>query len=102
MQQNADMNVMPTGPGQIVAYTGTAGTIANALPAGTQAVWVFCTTTAYIAYGTNPTAVAGTGFPLPANWPVKILLNQNANVGIKVSAVQETTGGNLHVCPIAY
>lgn len=92
----------PAGPGQIVAYTGTAGTITNAFPPGTVAFMAFCTTTAYIAWGTSPTA-DNTGVPLPANQPVIIRLQPAAiqTGGIKVSAIQETTGGNLHVLPLA-
>ena len=101
MQQNAIDYVAPAGPGQVVAYTGTAGAIASPLPDNAAFVWVFTTSIAHIRVqkGT-PTAVT-TDFPLPANFPVKIPLPGNDGT-YKVSAVQSAAGGNLHVCPVAY
>lgn len=100
MQPIVGPYMKPVGDGQVVAYTGTAGTIANPLPAGATAVWVFCTTTAYVKVGTSPTATA-IDIPVPANWPVMIQIDTN-NGDLKVSAVQETIGGNLHVIGVAY
>lgn len=91
--------IKPAGPGQIVAYTGSAGVIANPLPVGAKAVWVFTTSTAYVTIGSNPSATSA-GIPLAANWPVLIPIENNTG-DLKVSAVQETTGGNLHVLPVA-
>lgn len=92
--------VKPCGAGQVVAYTGTAGTIANPLPAGANAIWVFCTSIAHVKVGASPTATTA-DFPVPASVPVVIPLDVN-NGDIKVSAIQSATGGNLHVAPLAY
>lgn len=86
------------GKGQIVAYTGTAGTSA-ALPPGVSAVWCFCTTAAYVRVnGTATTA----DFPLPANvgvvLPAELAFGGNT---VTVSAIQASAGGNLHVIPLA-
>lgn len=90
--------LLPAGPGQVVAYTTTTA-IANALPVGAFAVWVWCTTAAYVKVGTSPTAT-NVDIPVPANTPVVIPIGTNDGT-IKVAALQETTGGNLHVLPIA-
>jgi hypothetical protein len=87
------------GPGQVVAYTGTHGVIANPLPPGAAAVWIFCTSVAHVKIGASPTATTA-DFPIPANVPVIIPLFQN-NGDLKVSAIQSAAGGNLHVCPLA-
>lgn len=91
------------GQGQVVAYTGTAGTIANALPSGTPSVWVFCTSVAHVKVGVAPTATTA-DFPVPAGVPVIIPIEVPTSGGsaeIKVSAIQSAAGGNLHVCPMA-
>ena len=88
-----------TGPGQVVAYTGTAGTIADPLPPGAAAVWVFCTSIAHIKIGASPTATTA-DFPIPASVPIIIPIMRN-NGDIKVSAIQSAAGGNLHVCPLS-
>ncbi len=80
------------GTSQVKAYTGTAGVIDNAIGAGTNVVRVFCTTAAYIAFGTAPTATTS-DIPVPANTPEYFLISP----GHKVSAVQSASGGNLHV-----
>jgi hypothetical protein len=103
MDLSANSYVDPSGPGQLVAYTGTAGTIANALPQGAQAVWVFCTSIAHVkvSYNGDATAATTADFPVPASVPVKIPL-QPGKTGVKVSAIQSAAGGNLHVCPINF
>lgn len=93
----------PCGPSQVVAYTGTAGTISNALPSGVNRVWVFCTTVAYVKIGVDPTATTA-DFPVPASVPVVLSIGNlpSGQAGnIKVSAIQSAAGGNLHVCPLA-
>lgn len=88
------------GQGTVTAYTGTAGTRA-ALPAGCNSVWVLCTTAAYVRVGASPTAVA-TDFPVAAN--VGVVLPLKAGVPSEsqaVSAIQVSSGGNLHVMPLA-
>lgn len=90
------------GKGQNVSYTGTAGTISNALPIDTTAVWVWTTSDAYIRIGQSPTAVT-TDFPIPAMtpmvFPVSGFDTQSAN-GAKVSALRITADGTMYVCPI--
>ena len=86
------------GKGSVTAYTGTAGTT-GFLPEGAKAVWVLTTTAAYVTVGTSPTA-ASTDLPLPANIPFIIRLEQPSE-SLKVSAVQVSSGGNLHVMPLA-
>lgn len=87
------------GSGQVVAYTGTAGTIANAVPPGAKGVWVFVTSIAHVKVGASPTATTA-DIPLPASVPVLIPIENNTG-DIKVSAVQSAAGGNLHVQPVA-
>lgn len=91
--------IKAAGPSQVKAYTGTAGTIDNALPVGAKGVWVFCTTIAYVKVGAAPTATA-TDIPVPASWPILIPIENNTG-DIKVSAIQSAAGGNLHVLPVA-
>lgn len=91
--------IKAAGPSQVVAYTGTAGTIANPLPVGAKGIWVFTTSIAFVRIGANPTAVA-TDIPLAASWPVLIPIENNTG-DLKVSAVQSAAGGNLHVLPVA-
>lgn len=87
------------GPSQTVAYTGTAGTITNAIPAGAAGVMLFCTTAAYVKVGVSPTATT-TDIPVPPNWMV-IIPTPNNDGNYKVSAVQQATGGSMLVQPIA-
>lgn len=90
------------GQAQSKAYTATAGTIDNALPKGTTAVWVWTTTDAHVKVGSAPTATTA-DFPLPAMTPMVLPVNgkdvESSN-GAKVSAVQVSAGGTLYVCPI--
>lgn len=80
------------GTHQSVAYTGTAGTIANAVGANTRVVRVVCTSAAYIKIGAAPTAAA-TDVYVPANTPEYFGIQP----GQKVSAIQVSAGGTLHV-----
>lgn len=77
---------------QKVAYTGTAGTISNAVGADISVVRVVCTTAAYIAIAKSPTATANDVY-MPANVPEYFTLRP----GEKVSAIQVSSGGTLHV-----
>lgn len=101
MDQAAVDYVGPGSPGQIVAYTGTHGVIANALPPSATFVWVFCTSIAHVKVGKGSPVATTADLPLPASFPVKIPLPDNDGT-YKVSAVQSAAGGNLHCCPIAY
>lgn len=89
-----------SGTGQVVAYTGTAGTIANNLPGSAKAVWIFCTSIAHVRVSAGGTAATTADIPVPASWPIIVPLDVN-NGDIKVSAIQSAAGGNLHVQPIA-
>jgi hypothetical protein len=80
------------GTHQSVAYTSTAGTIANAVGIGTQLVRVLVTSAAHVKIGKDPTAT--TSDPLmAANVPEVFVIVP----GEKVSAVQSAAGGTLHV-----
>lgn len=73
-----------------IAYTGTAGVISNAVTA--SIVRIVCTTAAYIAFGSNPTATAADMY-IGADTPEYFRITP----GHKVSAVQVAAGGTLHV-----
>lgn len=101
MDQSAGLYISPGSPGQVVAYTGTHGAIANALPANASFVWVFTTSIAHVKVAKGSPAATTVDFPIPASYPVKIPLPGNDGT-YKVSAIQSAAGGNLHVCPVAY
>lgn len=77
---------------QSVAYTGTAGTISNGVSTGISVIRVVATTAAYIKIAKTPTATSSDVY-LPANLPEYFVVNE----GEKVSAIQVSTGGTLHV-----
>lgn len=85
----------PFTPGtvQVVAYTATAGT-SNALAATTRLARVVCTTAAHIKIGANPTATTNDIY-MPANVPEYFFIE---TAGSKISAIQVSAGGNLHIC----
>lgn len=80
------------GAHQSAAYTATAGTISNAVGDGTFKVRVIVTTAAYIKIGSSPTATSSDVY-MPANSPEYFTLMP----GEKVSAIQASSGGTLHV-----
>jgi hypothetical protein len=80
-----------------VSYTGTAGTTA-ALPLDTTAVRVVSTSDCFIEIGMSPTAVANMGLYLPAGVP-EYFGGIGGVTGIKVSAIQVSTGGSIYVTP---
>ncbi len=79
---------------QKVAYTGTAGTISNVITSGVSIVRIVCTTDAYVKIGASPTATTSDMF-VPANTPEYFAVPDDGTV--KVSAVQLSSGGTLHV-----
>jgi hypothetical protein len=79
------------------SYTGTAGTV-TAWPVGPRAVWVFCTTQAYVRVGVGVTATTA-DFPVPANFPV-ILAVPDQNAPWVVSAIQAAAGGSVYAKPV--
>jgi hypothetical protein len=83
------------GTHQSVAYTGTAGTISNVVGSQTRQVRVVVTTAAYIKIGNSPTATTSDVY-MPADSPEYF----TCTPGQKVSAVQVSSGGTLHVTEI--
>lgn len=84
------------GTHQSVAYTGTAGTVANTITAGVQKVRVCATSACYIAIGVSPTATTA-GVYMPAD-AVEYFTVAG---GEKVSAIQLSAGGTLHVTEVS-
>lgn len=78
---------------QSVAYTGTAGTITNAVGAKTTVVRVVVSTDAYIAVGASPTATAN-DMPMTADMPEYFRVIPGVD---KISAIQASSGGTLTV-----
>lgn len=84
------------GTHQSKAYTGTAGTIDNAVGDGTFKVRVVVTSAAYIKVDKSPTATSADVY-LPADTPEYFTITP----GMKVSAIQVASGGTLHVTEIS-
>jgi hypothetical protein len=85
----AQDSVWHPGASQTVAYTGTAGT-SSAVSAQTYAVRVVVTTAAFVSL--DGTATTSDVY-VPANTPEVFQISP----GDTVSAIQVSTGGNLHV-----
>jgi len=77
---------------QTVAYTGTAGTISNAVGDHIQVVRITTTTVAFIAIGVSPTATTSDMYMAADESELFTI-----HAGQKVSAIQAASGGNLHV-----
>jgi hypothetical protein len=84
------------GTTQNAAYTGTAGTITNGVGQGIQKVRVVCTTDAFVAIGTSPTATTSDAYVVAFS-PEYF----TCAPGSKVSAVQVSTGGTVYVTEIS-
>jgi hypothetical protein len=84
------------GAHQSASYTGTAGTISNAIGVGIDAVRVVCTTAAYVAIGKDPTATTSDVY-MAAGVPEVFI----ARSGEKVSAIQVASGGSVHVTELS-
>lgn len=80
------------GTHQSVAYTGTAGTISTAINTGVQKVRVVVTSAAYIKIDNTPTATSSDAY-IPADSPEYFTIAP----GQKVSAIQVSSAGTLHV-----
>jgi hypothetical protein len=78
------------GAHQKVAFTATAGTVTNGASIGVNVVRVVLTSAGYIAIGAVATA---NGIYMPADRPEYFVITP----GQKVSAIQATAGGDLHV-----
>ena len=72
------------------AYTGTAGTIDNAV--ASSVIRVVCTSNAHIKIGASPTATTNDVY-MAAN----VAEYFRCSPGDKVSAIQVSAGGDLHV-----
>jgi hypothetical protein len=87
-----------------VAYTGTAGSLTQAVRGNCVRVW--CTTDAYVNVGAVATATQGTPLqayetlwlPIPENAPAAggSGLRTGETPAILVSAIQITSGGTLY------
>ncbi|RTE91906.1 hypothetical protein [Bradyrhizobium sp. LVM 105] len=84
------------GTHQSKAYTGTAGTIDNAISTGVQKVRVVVTSAAYIKIGSSPTATTSDVY-MAADAPEYFTIRS----GEKVSAIQVSAGGTLHVTEVS-
>lgn len=84
----------PWKPGttQVKGYTDTAGTIDSAISDGITVIRVWLSTAGYVAVGASPTATTS-DIPMPADTPEYFVVPP----GAKVSAIQASSGGNLHV-----
>lgn len=83
------------GTHQSVAYTGTAGTITTAISAGVKKARVVVTSAAYVKVGVSPTATTSDVY-MAADSPEYVTVS----VGEKISAIQVSAGGTLHVTEI--
>lgn len=81
---------------QNVAYTGTAGTVANGATTGVTKLRLLVTTDAFVTTdGTTPSSSNGTY--IPALLPEYVTVSY----GQKPSAVQVSAGGTLYVTEIS-
>ena len=82
------------GVSQKVSYTGTAAQSA-AFGANTYIAQFYATTDCWILFGANPTATAsaGTSEFLPGG----MVMYYGVTPGQKVSAIRDTTSGDLHI-----
>lgn len=81
------------GTTQTAAYTGTAGTVANAVSSGVYKIRIICTTAAFVKADTG-TPTATTSDAYVAAGAAEYL---TVSPGMKVSAVQVAAGGSLYV-----
>lgn len=91
MKSTKTENVNRLGAHQKVAYTGTAGNT-TAMTSTINRVRVVTTTAAYIKIGVAAVATNNDVY-MPANTIQEFLINE----GERVSAIQDTAAGNLHV-----
>ena len=83
------------GTHQSAAYTTTAGTITNVVGAGVKKVRIEVTSAAYVKIGVAPTATSSdVYFPADAAEYISVA------PGEKVSAVQVSGAGTLHITEI--
>ncbi len=83
------------GTHQSVSYTGTAGTISNAITTGVRKIRVWVSSDAYIKIDSNPTATSS-DVPISSGSAEYFTVTP----GQKVSAIQQSASGTLHVTEI--
>lgn len=83
------------GTHQSAAYTGTAGTTTNAVGEGVNKVRVIVTSAAYVKIDKAPTATTSDVY-MPADSAEYFTISP----GMKVSAIQVSEAGTLHVTEI--
>jgi hypothetical protein len=84
------------GSTQSVSYTGTAGTITNAVGSETYQVRIVTTTDAFVKIDNSPTATTR-DMPVFASLPEYFTIAP----GQKVSAIQSSSGGTLQVTELS-
>lgn len=87
------IQALSIGAAQQVAYTATPG---QSAALNTRVVRVVSTTSCHLKVGTNP-AAAVTDTYLPAN----VIEYIKINVGEKISAIQVSAGGTLHITELS-
>ena len=85
---------------QTAAYTGTAGTCTGWKP-GPGAVWVVCTTAAYVRVGESVTATTADLY-CPANTAVRVAVPDGTGSTWTVSAIQVAAGGSVYAKPLQH
>jgi hypothetical protein len=84
------------GTHQSKAFTGTAGTIDNAISTGVTRARVVVTSAAYVKVGKGVTATSADVY-MAADSPEYVIISP----GEVVSAIQVSAGGTLHVTEVA-
>jgi hypothetical protein len=87
----SDLTIVRLGTHQNVAFTGTAGN-STAFTSKSGTIRVVATQACFIAIGTGVTATASSIY-LPANVVQYFTMQE----GERISAIQVSAGGNLHV-----
>ena len=85
-----NVQALRMGDHQKVAYTGTHGAISTAV--ASSIVRVVCTSAAYIKFAASPAATTNDVY-VAADQPEYFVITP----GLKVSAIQVSAGGTLHV-----
>ena len=81
---------------QKVAFTGTAGTT-TAISSGVNVIRVCATSAGYIKLSTAGTAATVSDIFMPAGIVEYFIVDP----GTRVSAIQDTAGGNIHVTELS-
>ena len=84
-----------TAPFETFAYTGTAGTGTAVTDANVNQVIISCTSAAYVTIGIAATATTSNGIAIGIGQTHILPIKK----GMRVSAIQQSAGGN---CTVAY